>query len=104
MGQSREQAGFTQPEMAELFSVHFRTVQDWESPRKKAVPFDRLGEWAELTQVKREWLLHGDEASSEDELAVRLERQLRSLDERLARMEQLLRDSPPQGHRRGRQR
>lgn len=60
MGQSREAAGLTQPEIADLLHVHFRSVQDWESPRKHVVPFDRLGEWAELVNVSREWLLYGE--------------------------------------------
>src|SRR6266516_1002567 len=53
VGQAREEAGLTQPDIAELLElkVHFRTVQDWESPKKHVVPFDRLDEWARLTRT-----------------------------------------------------
>lgn len=54
-------AGLTQPELAELLSVHWRTIQDWESPKNATVPWDRLGEIAEATGVTKEWLLHGDQ-------------------------------------------
>lgn len=57
---AREQAGLTQPEFAELMRVHYRTVQDWESPKKQATPWDRLDEIAAVTDVKKEWLLHGE--------------------------------------------
>jgi hypothetical protein len=69
MGQSRETAGPTQPEIAEMLEppVHFRTVQDWESPKMHVVPFDRLDEWARLTKTTREWLLYGEEAKADDD-------------------------------------
>lgn len=80
MGQSREQAGLTQPEIADLLHppVHFRSVQDWESPRKRVVPFDRLDEWARLTKSTREWLIYGEEAIEGDRLA-RVEQRLEEL-------------------------
>jgi DNA-binding transcriptional regulator YiaG len=91
MGESRDQAGFTQPEIAELLHVHMRTVQDWESPKKRTLPFDRMDEWARLTKVTREWLLYGtSEEPSESELLPRLEPLLAELNERLARIEKAL--------------
>jgi transcriptional regulator with XRE-family HTH domain len=57
---AREQAGLTQPELAEVMHVHYRTVQDWESPKKQATPWDRLDELAAVTGVRKEWLLHGE--------------------------------------------
>jgi transcriptional regulator with XRE-family HTH domain len=57
---SREQAGLTQPEMAELLHVHVNTIQNWENPTK-GVPFGRLNEWASVCGVEVDWLLHGDE-------------------------------------------
>jgi transcriptional regulator with XRE-family HTH domain len=57
---SRDQAGITQRHMAELMHVHENTVGNWESAKKTALKFDRLDEWARLTGVTKEWLLHGD--------------------------------------------
>lgn len=63
LADSREQAGLTQPEMGETLSdpVHWRTVQNWESPKNKTVPFDRLDDWARITDTTKHWLLHGEE-------------------------------------------
>jgi transcriptional regulator with XRE-family HTH domain len=83
MGQSLKQAGLTQPEIADLMLVHFRTVQEWVSPKRKVVPFDRIDEWARLTNVSREWLLYGEEAEDTDRLAA-IEEELRGLREELA--------------------
>ena len=57
---AREQAGLSQAELADLLHVHFRTVQDWESPKKSATPWDRMDELASATSTTKEWLLHGD--------------------------------------------
>ena len=62
---AREQAGLTQPELAELMHVHYRTVQDWESTKKQATPWDRLDEIAAVTDVKKEWILHGERQGEE---------------------------------------
>lgn len=59
---ARKQAGLDQPELADLMHVHFRTIQDWESPKKQATPWDRLDELAAVTDVSKEWLLHGERA------------------------------------------
>lgn len=62
IGHAREEAGLTQPELAELLhpSVHWRTVQTWESVKQPRVPWDRLDEIARVTGKTKEWLLHGD--------------------------------------------
>lgn len=60
---AREEAGYTQPELADVMNVHYRTVQDWESPKKQATPFDRLDELAAVTGVTKVWLLHGEDAA-----------------------------------------
>lgn len=65
MGQSRQAVGLTQPEIADMLDVHFRAVQNWESPKIRSVPFDRLDEWSKLTHVSREWLLYGEETQPE---------------------------------------
>lgn len=57
---ARKQAGLDQPELADLMHVHFRTIQDWESPKKQATPWDRLDELAAVTDVTKDWLLHGE--------------------------------------------
>ena len=84
LGQSRDEAGLTQPEMGELLSVHFRTVQNYESPKEHVVPFDRLDEWARITGRPKEWLLHGDDpvVLGDDRLGA-IERELQQLGERL---------------------
>jgi transcriptional regulator with XRE-family HTH domain len=69
LGESREQAGLTQPEIADVLHVHWRTVQNWESPRDSAVPWDRLDEWAQITGRPKEWLLHGDPPESKPDLS-----------------------------------
>jgi transcriptional regulator with XRE-family HTH domain len=87
IAQAREQAGLRQPELAESLRepVHFRTVQMWERGQRNrkgehqwVVPWDRLGEIAEITGVTKEWLLHGEELPAADP----------SVSERLDRIEQ----------------
>ena len=74
-----KRAGLTQPELADIIGVHWRTVQDWESPKNPTVPWDRLGEIAEATGLTKEWLLHGDppkppaNGTIDDDLAGRFE-------------------------------
>lgn len=75
---SRKEAGVTQNEMAEILSVHVRSIQDYEDPKKKTVPFDQLDVWAAATGVTKTWLLQGDEAVESDRLA-NLEARLESV-------------------------
>lgn len=57
---ARKQAGLNQRELADVMGVHWRTVQDWESPRKETTPWDRLDELGAVMDVTKDWLLHGD--------------------------------------------
>ena len=75
---SREEAGVTQEEMAEILKVHVRSIQDYERPSLKTVPFDRLDEWAAATGTTKTWLLQGDSAVESDRLA-ELESRLESV-------------------------
>lgn len=79
---ARKRAGLNQHELADLMHVHYRTVQDWESVKKEATPWDRLDELAAVTGISRNWLLHGeDEAGVPD---------AESLARRLAELEGLV--------------
>jgi transcriptional regulator with XRE-family HTH domain len=80
LARAREEAGFTQAEMAELLTVHFRSIQNYESPKQHVVPFDRLNEWAHLTGRPKEWFLYGDEPSvAADDRLQAIEEELRAL-------------------------
>jgi transcriptional regulator with XRE-family HTH domain len=79
LAESREQAGLTQEEMAEALQrdgtpLHWRTVQNYESPKIDRVPWDLLDQWARVTGTSKEWLLHGER--EEDDRLARLEEQL----------------------------
>jgi transcriptional regulator with XRE-family HTH domain len=76
--QAREEAGLTQPELGDAMtpSVHWRTIQTWESVKQARVPWDRLDEIARLTGRSKEWLVHGEDVTpptSFTEVAARLE-------------------------------
>src|SRR5207244_334826 len=64
LGEALKTAGLSQREMGDLLHVHQRSIEDYVSPKKPVVPFDRLDEWASHTRTTVEWLLHGDEAPS----------------------------------------
>jgi transcriptional regulator with XRE-family HTH domain len=91
---SREEAGLTQHELAELLEVHFRSIQNYESPKQRQVPFDRLDEWARITGRTKEWLLHGDEPlvglASAEERFDRIEEELRRVVEEMERISEVL--------------
>lgn len=57
---ARNQAGLTQPELADVLEVHWRTIANWESRKNPTVPWNRLAEVADALGVTREWLMHGD--------------------------------------------
>jgi transcriptional regulator with XRE-family HTH domain len=82
IAQAREEAGLTQPEMGDALtpSVHFRTIQNWESLKDKRIPWDRLDEIGRLTGVSKDWLLHGRPPVDEDP----------AVTERLDRIESML--------------
>lgn len=83
--QARDEAGLTQPELADLLQSHWRTVQEWENLKNGNVPWDRLDEIAQATGRTRDWLLHGDQAASPETMgAVQKEMaEIRELLERL---------------------
>jgi transcriptional regulator with XRE-family HTH domain len=93
LAQARDEAGFTQPEMAELLIVHFRSIQNYESPKKHVLPFDRLDEWAKITGRTKEWLLHGDDpiVMGDDRLEA-IEEELRRITSELAALRRLLKE------------
>lgn len=57
--QARKEAGLSQAELADLMSVHKRTIENYENVR---VPWDHLNEYARLTNREPEWFLYGDAA------------------------------------------
>ncbi len=84
--QARLEAGLKQHEMAELLEAHPRSIQNYESDR---VPWDKLGQIAEITGKSKVWLLHGGEAQEPASNGIAsLEREVmevkRKLDELLA--------------------
>lgn len=91
--QARAEVALTQVEMAELLTVHYRTVQTWESPKITAIPFDQLDQWAQITGRTKEWLLHGDEPRIvADDRLQEIEDELRRLATAVERFEDLLRE------------
>lgn len=84
ISRARKQAGLTQHELADVMHVHYRTVQDWESVRKEATPWDRLDELAAVTGVTRNWLLHGEDEEAVPD-AESILRRLALLEETVAR-------------------
>jgi transcriptional regulator with XRE-family HTH domain len=58
---ARKQAGFrNRHDLADVLQVHWRTVEDWENPKHQNVPWDRMQELADVLNVEKHWLLHGD--------------------------------------------
>jgi transcriptional regulator with XRE-family HTH domain len=93
LAQARAEVGLTQSEMAELLTVHLRSIQNYESPKMRVVPFDRLEQWAQLTGRTKEWLLHGDEplVVADDRLAA-IEEELRGIRSQLEWLGNLIRE------------
>lgn len=86
--QARKQAQLTQPELADLLHVHWRTVQTWEHDR---VPWDRLEDLAKATGTERDWLLHGEDGAGSEPATVEEIRALRTEVESLgAKVDQIL--------------
>lgn len=98
LAESRANARLSQPEMAELLQrggepLHWRTVQNYESPKNDRVPWDLLGQWAEATGTSKEWLLHGDQPTPEPATVEEIRearKELAEVRETSARIEQLL--------------
>lgn len=56
--QARREAGFTQPQLAEIVGVELRTVQGYEA--NEIDPYRKLRQLAEALGVTIGWLLHGE--------------------------------------------
>jgi transcriptional regulator with XRE-family HTH domain len=93
LAQARAEVALTQSEMAELLTAHLRSIQNYESPKKHVIPFDRLEQWAQITGRTKEWLLHGDQPRivADDRLQA-IEERLERLEAGLLRVEQILRE------------
>lgn len=87
---ARKQAGLSQHEFADVLGVHWRTVQDWESPKKDTTPWDHLDEIAQVTGVSRTWLLHGDHGAEVVD-AASIDRRLQSLEASVTELAALVR-------------
>lgn len=97
LAEAREQAGLSQAELGDLLHLHFRSIQNYESPKVDRIPWDKLDEWGQITGRTKEWLLHGsDDAVSSSELTA-LHRDLEEVKEGLARVESLLREAAARG-------
>lgn len=81
IAQARTEAGMTQAELGETMepSMHWRTVQTWESVKDPRVPWARLDEIARITGRSKEWLLHGTETVSSPDVVLSA---IRDLDRR----------------------
>jgi transcriptional regulator with XRE-family HTH domain len=93
LAQARAEVALSQSEMAELLTVHLRSVQNYESPKVNVIPFDRLEQWAQITGRTKEWLLHGDQPRivADDRLEA-IEEELRRVTAGLDRLEEILHD------------
>lgn len=61
--QARQEAGLSQPEMADALGVIARTYQNYESVSQPRVPWGSMNEIAAVTGKTTEWLIHGDRAT-----------------------------------------
>jgi transcriptional regulator with XRE-family HTH domain len=91
LAQAREEAGLTQEELAELLDLHWRTIQNYESPKVDRIPFGLLGQWAEATGVTREWLLFGEELVAQEEVRALFEELGAKVDGLIERLPAMLR-------------
>jgi len=101
LAEARRRAGLTQPELGDLLDppVHWRTVQEWESPKNQNIPFRRLHELARIYSVAFYWLLKGEPTPQDEKATDRLltlgaenALELDALAERVGRIETLLQD------------
>jgi transcriptional regulator with XRE-family HTH domain len=96
---AREEAGLTQPELADLIGLSMRQVQNLEAGVSK--PYKHIREIAEATGKSIEWLLHGDNVTpgSEDRLREIVQEELEGVREAVSRIEALLHEAPPRRRR-----
>lgn len=85
--QARNEAGLTQPQMAELLDVAQRTYQNYERDR---VPWSLMGRISDISGRSLRWLLHGED-DAEPSMAVmqRLGALEIKLDRLLARLDEI---------------
>jgi transcriptional regulator with XRE-family HTH domain len=83
IAEARMSAGLTQAELAELCSVHKRTVEEWENTY---VPWRHLEKIASVTGRSQEWLLHGEGELAPADIGTRLQRVEGMLEEVLRRL------------------
>jgi transcriptional regulator with XRE-family HTH domain len=70
--QARQEAGLTQPQMADVLDVAGRTYQNYEDDR---VPWALMGRISDVTGRSLRWLLHGeDDAEPSMEIMQRIGR------------------------------
>lgn len=65
--EAREHAGLSRDKLADILTVHPKSIENYEKDR---VPYTLLNAWAEATGTSVEWLLHGERSnrrSSDDE-------------------------------------
>ena len=74
---AREQAGLSQGQVAEMLDVHRPTISQIEAGRR-GVKAEELSRFADLYDVKEEWIIRGDEAFA-DESDPRIELAAREL-------------------------
>lgn len=87
--QARNKVGLTQPDLADLIHVHFRTIQNYESGERD-IPLDLLDALATFTQTTSEWLLYGEEVAAIQPLSDAVEARLQGLEDGQARTEEAL--------------
>lgn len=92
--QAREEAGYTQEEMADLLGVRLRTYQNYESRSAPRPPFRFLRQIAELTGRRQDWFLT-EEASPDAALEAIVSR----LDEIVSRLDRLESRTAPRSRR-----
>jgi len=61
---ARNEAGLSQPEMAEALGVISRTYQNYESVSAPRTPWALMNDIARITGKTTEWLIHGEKATA----------------------------------------
>tara|TARA_R110002096_G_scaffold9342_6_gene37036 strand:- start:1726 stop:2070 length:345 start_codon:yes stop_codon:yes gene_type:complete len=95
---AREQAGLSQGQVAKMIDVHRPTISQIESGQR-AVRADEVAQFADLYDVKDEWILRGDDVLESEhdprvDLAARELRKLRKEDlETIVRLVRILRSN-----------
>lgn len=69
--EAREEAGLSRDKMADLLTVHRKSIENYE---KERVPWGLMNVWAEATGTSVEWLLHGKRDTTQAMDDDRLER------------------------------